>query len=295
MTIEGVLFLTAGYGTRVEPLSLVRPKALLPYGDTTILGKVAGQVRSLDPAAVRVNASRCPDRLLERLTAVWPECACRLYFEERPLGTSATIARNADFMEEGTWMIVNTDMIIDGPDLLQMLEFHRESGSDWTAMTGCFPHRDDYSSLDIDDEGLFGTGGDIPIHYWGISLMEPAIIGLAKDIQSCGGLFSELAGTASEHGGILRAWMTEGSWLDMGRKDLLRQNILSGGSFVHPTASVSGDAVLEGTWNIGPECIVTGGTRLSDSVMLEGSLLESGILENTVLPWFCSSSGTGGI
>ena len=56
MEIEGVLFLAAGYGRRDEPLSLIHPKALLPYGKTSILGRLARQVSVLRPGRVRINA-----------------------------------------------------------------------------------------------------------------------------------------------------------------------------------------------------------------------------------------------
>ena len=75
----------------------------------------------------------------------------------------------------------------------------------------------------------------------------------------------------------------------MGRIDILRRNILSGGSFIHPTACISSDVSLDGIWNIGRGCILGSGTILRDSVMLDGSSLESGALQESILPWFCSS------
>lgn len=289
MDLEGVLFLAAGYGTRMEPLSLLRPKALIPFGSGTVLGKLARQIFQLHPRRVGINTSRCPELLLKELLAVWSFKMCKLYFEERPLGASATLARHADIMTEGTWMIVNTDMIIEGFDAVQMMDFHKETGSTWTALTGRFPSDGNYSSLVIDEEGQFGTGRGKSVHYLGISLIEAVIPELARNLQVCSSLFSELAHAASERGYELNVFNIEGDWFDMGRIDLLRRNILSGGSFIHSTACVSSDVILEGTWNIGPGCILAGGTELKNSVMLEGSSLEAGVLDESILPWFCSS------
>ena len=291
MDIEGVLFLAAGYGRRDEPLSLIHPKALLPYGKTSVLGRLARQIRVLHPGRVRINASRCPDALLSEILTVWQEEMCELYFEERPLGASATLARHADILNDGTWMIVNTDMIIDGFDAIGMLEHHRKAESDWTALTGSFPQKGIYSHLLINEDMEFGRGGTEKTHYRGISLMEPSIPAIAARIQASEGLFSELAPEASANGSRLITCRQGGKWLDMGRIDILRTNILSGGSYVHPTACVSSDAVLEGSWNIGKSCILGSGAVLRDSVMLEGSSLESGTLEESILPWFCSSPG----
>lgn len=291
MEIEGVLFLAAGYGTRIEPLSLLRPKALLPFGNTTVLAELARQISVLHPRRVRINASRCPEELIKELISVWPAEMCSVYFEERPLGVCATLARHADTMTEGTWMIVNTDMIIEGFDAVKMMKFHRETESSWTVLTGCFPSEGSYSPLLVDENRCFGTGRGDPVHYWGISLVEPVIPFLSRRIQASSGLFSELAPAANDNGYKLFSCNMEGNWLDMGRIAGVRENILSGGSYIHPNACVSSDVVLEGTWNIGPGCILAGGTVLRNSVMLEGSTLEKGRIDDTILPWFCSSQG----
>lgn len=289
MEIEGVLFLGAGFGRRDEPLTHIRPKALLPFGDTSVLGRLAGQVCSVCPRRIRINASRCPEALLTEISTVWQEDMCELYFEERPLGASATLARHANMMDTGTWMIVNTDMIIEDFNALGFVEHHRKTGSTWTVLTGDFPPDDNYSPLLIDEDMNFGCGGVQRTHYWGASLMEPSVPAAAAEIQASGGMFSELASRVAADGSRLTACMVGGRWLDMGRIDILRRNILSGGSFIHPTACISSDVSLTGKWNIGKGCILGSGTFLRDSVMLDGSSLESGTLCESILPWFCSS------
>jgi len=288
MEIEGVLFLTAGYGRRDEPLSLLRPKTLIPFGSTTVIGRLARQIAILCPARIRINASRCPELLLKEVSSLWQEEMCELYFEERPLGASASLARYAEVLNGGTWMIVNTDMVIEDFDVEGMVRYHHDMKSDWTALTGSFPASGSYSPLLTDADSRFGCGSQ-ETHYWGISLMEPSIPAAASKLQVSGGLFSELASAALADGRQLMTYRNKGEWKDMGRIDLLRTNILSGGSYIHPTACVSSDAVLEGSWNIGNGCILGSGTVLKDSVMLAGSTLESGTLNEAILPWFCSS------
>lgn len=291
MGTAGALLLTAGFGTRAEPLSLVRPKCLLPWRDTTVLGFIAGRASALDPDLIALNASRCPETVLSEVSAVWPKERCRLYFEERPLGAVATLARHCGLLSSGTWMLANTDMVMPELDLCAMLSRHRESGAVWTALTGAFPAGGDYGPLPVDHRGRFGRGGETGTHYLGISFMEPSVSRLAMEMQCSGGLFSELAPLAAEKCGDLVVFQHEGRWLDMGSMECLRENILSGGSFVHPTACVSSDAVLAGTCHIGRGCMLGSGTQLRDSVMLEGSTLERGRLVRTILPWFCSSPG----
>lgn len=289
MGTAGALFLTAGYGTRDEPLSLVRPKCLLPWRDTTVLGYVAGQVSVLHPREIGINASRCPNEILSQVHEVWPRERCRLYFEERPLGCTATLARHSGLLSSGTWILVNTDMVIPVLDLTAMLKRHWESGAVWTALAGDPPDDEGYTLLPVDRNGRFGRGGEYGTHYWGVSIIEPPVSRLAMEMQCSGGLFTELAEAAAGELGDLLVFRHEGTWLDMGRLDRLRENILSGGSYIHSTACVSSDAVLKGSYHIGRGCMLGRDTELSDSVMLEGSTLESGSLHRSILPWSCSS------
>ncbi len=272
----------------MEPLSLVRPKALLPFGDNTVLGRLAGQLAELHPQKIAINASRCPELLAEALRRVFPDREPTLCFEERPLGASATLARNAHLMSNGTWMIVNTDMVMDEFDASGLLEAHRSAGADWTVLVGRMPNSGDYAPLSLDENGGFGTGGSIPLHYWGISVIEPKVSSVSARIQCCGGLFSELTREILEQGGKTSSFMGSGDWLDMGDIGMLRSNILRGESYIHPGACLAAGVRLEGRNYIGRGCILAGGTSVTDSVMLQGSSLESGELIESLVPWFCT-------
>jgi NDP-sugar pyrophosphorylase family protein len=286
--LEGVLFLAAGFGTRAEPLSHMRPKALLPFGRGTVLGRLAHQLSVLEPDLVVMNASRCPGPLMEELGRAWPVPGCRVVFEERPLGAAATLAGLADTMSGGTWVIVNTDMVIVDLDARAILEEHFSSGAHWTVLAGRLPPGGGYSPLRVED-GRFGTGHGTDAHYFGVGVMETCIPMLCRELQLSEGLFSVLAPEASRRGMGLMSVEGTGDWLDMGRIDMLRENILEGGSFVHPRACVSSGTRLIGEVHIGAGCILADGTTVRDSVMLEGSSLESGSLEERILPWYCSS------
>jgi mannose-1-phosphate guanylyltransferase len=286
--LEGVLFLAAGFGTRAEPLSHIRPKALLPFGAGTVLGRLARQLSVLEPVQVVMNASRCPGALLEEFGRAWPASGCRIVFEERPLGAAATLAGLADTMSGGTWVVVNTDMVIVDLDARALLEEHFSSGAHWTVLAGRLPPEGGYSPLKVED-GRFGTLHGTDAHFFGVGVMETCIPMLCRELQLSEGLFSILAPEASRRGMGLRCLDGTGDWLDMGRIDMLRENILEGGSFVHPRACVSRGTRLLGEVHIGAGCILAEGTTIRDSVMLEGSSLESGSLEERLLPWYCSS------
>lgn len=271
--LDGVLLLTAGYGERTEPLSLVRPKALLPCRSGTLLSGMAEAAARLGPGQLAVNASRCPELVVNevrRATGIEP----LLLFEERPLGAASTLAALSGVIT-GTWMLMNTDMVLRA-DLRGLVESHNRSGALCTVLCGDFPRGSAYGSVTI---------RGAPRHYMGVCVIEPEVVSRAVDLQGSRNLLSHCI--VGEPEGYEGAAM----WMDMGEVELYRRNLLSLGGFVHPGARVSGAAELTGSFHVSRGCVVEGNTLLSDSVMLEGSFLEEGAeLVEAVLPWFSGRS-----
>lgn len=279
--LDGVLFLTAGCGTRAEPLSFLRPKALLPWAGGTVLGRLASSFRSLLPENVAANASRCPDLIRGELERASGRC-CRLFFESRPLGARRTLAC-LDGIARGSWFIVNTDMVFD-EDLGAMLEYHRRSSSDWTILAG--PPLEGFRPLPAAGDGTFGTG-PLGVHFWGVGIFEPGVFSLAATRPGAD-IFGGLASAAAGAGMRMRVYEASGDWIDTGEVESYRRGLLSKGSFVHPGAMVEDGVEFEGRWYVGEGCFLGRGSRISDSVMLDGSRLEGARLSSTVLPWLAA-------
>lgn len=273
-SLQGVLFLTAGYGTRAEPLSIPRPKCLLPWKDSTVLGALVRQFALLKPGLIAFNASRCPELILQEASASW-NGKVELLFEERPLGVTATLASEADLFQ-GTWAVCNTDFVMELP-LEAMLADHLESGRSWTALTCPMPGEGDYRPLLI--------GGE-PVHYAGVSFISGEVSSAAAETQAAGGLFSQLRRVMEERGRPMGEYRTVSPWMDMGETELFRRNTLSMGRFVHPLAEVHPGVELKGFYRVGPYCIIHDGSVIRDSVLLEGAkVLPGQRVVDRVLPW----------
>lgn len=271
--LDGVLLLTAGYGRRAEPLSLLRPKALLPFRDQTLLGLLAKEAGRLAPGRILVNASRCPDLVLEETIRASGRDA-GILFEERPLGAAATLAGLAGIMN-GPWMLMNTDMILKA-DLEGLFSHHLASGAMCTLLCGDFPASGNYGSVVVKG---------VPRHYMGVCVAEPEAAFRAAELQGFHGLLSPLI--IGEPASFERV----GEWADMGEVELYRRNLLARGGFVHPEASVSPGADIIGNCHVSKGCVLEPGAVIRDSVMLEGSSVASGArLESSVLPWFSRRS-----
>jgi len=274
-SIQGVLFLTAGYGTRAEPLSLYRPKALLPWGETTLLGKLVNQFKVIEPEVIACNATKCPELVYREVRRYWPG-KIRMLFEEKPLGLPGTLSANAE-MFKGHWVISNTDMVLDIP-VREMVEFHLSTGSEWTVLTGSFPDYGKYGSLPVNGNSR---------HYLGVSIVSPKVVRIARIEQLSTGFFTLLRSAAEKAGIFINEYFTSADWLDMGSFHLIRKHLLMNGSYIHPSAHVHRDANLEGLYWIGSSCIISSGAVIRNSVMLDGAVLLPGAsLVDDVVPWF---------
>jgi mannose-1-phosphate guanylyltransferase len=272
--LDGVLLLTAGFGRRAEPLSLLRPKALLPFRDQTLLALMAGEAGRLDPNRLLVNASRCPD-LVHEETQRASGRRVELLFEERPLGAAATLAGLSGTMT-GPWILMNTDMLLRA-DLEGLFRQHRSSGALCTLLCGDFPGYGNYGSVIV---------GGVPRHYMGVCVMEPEAARRAAALQGFQGLLSPLII------GEPAAYEQVYEWADMGEVDIYRRNLLAHGGFIHPGAGVSPGASVLGNCHVSKGCVVESGAVIMNSVMLEGSSVCAGArLEDSVLPWFARRSG----
>lgn len=114
--LAGVV-LAAGLGTRLRPLTLVRPKPLCPVGDRPLVDHAVDRVRAVtDEVAVNVHHGRAlmeghlAGRDLHLSTEV-----------DEPLGTAGALGRLRDWVDRRPVVVVNGDTWTGAP-LARLLE-----------------------------------------------------------------------------------------------------------------------------------------------------------------------------
>ncbi len=109
--------LAAGEGRRLRPLSLVRPKALCPMGDSTLLDRAVAQVGvALRTSAalgvpVAVNVHHGRDAMLEHLSG--RESVAVSLEEPHALGTAGAIGALSGWLGGRAALVVNADTVHD--------------------------------------------------------------------------------------------------------------------------------------------------------------------------------------
>lgn len=114
------MVLAAGEGTRLRPLTLLRPKPLCPVGNVPMLDQALHRLAGLGlsgPAQVAVNASWLADQVVAQV-------AGRAYVSvepDRPLGTAGGVARLRDWVDGRAVLVANADAYLAGGSLAPLL------------------------------------------------------------------------------------------------------------------------------------------------------------------------------
>lgn len=99
--------LAAGAGSRLRPLTLLRPKPLCPVGDRPLLDWALG---ALEPVgvALAVNVHAHAPRMFEHLGATWPGVHTS-HEQDEALGTAGAVGALRPWLEGRGALVVNAD------------------------------------------------------------------------------------------------------------------------------------------------------------------------------------------
>lgn len=110
------IVLAAGYGTRLQPLTSLKPKPLFPLWNKPVLGHILDLLERWGVHEVVVNAHHHADQILDYLrTRPAGTLRCSLSFEPDILGTGGAIAKARWFVGDDPFWMINADIMADLP------------------------------------------------------------------------------------------------------------------------------------------------------------------------------------
>jgi mannose-1-phosphate guanylyltransferase len=269
--------LVGGEGTRLRPLTLERPKPVLPLLGRPLLEYVLERLAAAGVTRVIFGCGYLPDPIQACFGQRALGLELEYVVEPRPLGTAGGIRHAARGRVSGTFLALNGDILADAP-LAELVASHRARGA--AASIGLTPVSDPsrYGLVRMDDAGLVAgflekpEPGEIDTDLInaGAYVLEPAVLDLIDDGRAVSierETFPALVGAG------LCALKQAGYWSDVGtpesyiaaHHDLLAGRMQSqlagvepGARFVDGNALVSADAVLESP------CHVAAGATVED-------------------------------
>jgi NDP-sugar pyrophosphorylase family protein len=179
------MILSAGYGTRLWPLTEDRTKPAIPILGKPLVGYVAEYLSRYGCDEIVVNLHHRPESV-RRALGNGSKFGVKLDYVEEPqiLGTSGAIDNARALLEGDTFVVVNGKIITD-IDLNAALETHRRTQALATLVLLPNVACEQFSVVETADSFLRGFGGmpaavkfseqDFPLMFTGIQILEPGI------------------------------------------------------------------------------------------------------------------------
>jgi len=301
------VILAGGEGTRLRPLTLTTPKPVVPVVDRPLLRH---QLDLLAGAGVREVVFSVAFRP-ERVEAVFGDGSAfgvriRYAVEDTPLGTGGAVRNALPLLDDRT-IVLNGDILTD-VDLGTIVARHAAEGAAATILLAPVPNPAAYGLVETEPGGRVLRFLEKPrpdeittnTINAGIYVLETRVLDLMPEGVNYSierGFFPALLA----RGDLVLGPVHPGYWIDIGtpekylqvHRDILNRRFpvpLDGepraGGFVHPTAHVSTEALLDGPFYVGPACEVEGGARLGpDTVLVADVRVRAGACLRDAVLW----------
>lgn len=186
--------LAAGLGTRLRPITDVVPKPLLPVGNLPMIGYALRLLAHHGITDVIVNVHHLGKVLMEAIGDGSQFGVDITYSEEEEiLGTGGGIRKMREQLEDGPFVVVNGDTLID-VDLGDVIEAHTSKGAVATLVLRRDERQEEFGQLEMNESGrirkILGQGeSDEPLEsymFTGVHVVDPRLLDyLPPDVESC--------------------------------------------------------------------------------------------------------------
>jgi NDP-sugar pyrophosphorylase family protein len=156
------MIVAAGLGTRLRPLSELRPKPALPVRGVPLIAYTLALLARHGISEVMINVHHLPEILMEAALRCCPESiALKFSMEKEILDTGGGIARVSDFLRESDpCLILGGDMLFDA-DLSALIANHKSRGDAFTLLLrGEDPRAEQFGTIGANRDGQLCRIGD---------------------------------------------------------------------------------------------------------------------------------------
>ena len=173
--------LAAGLGTRLKPLTDIRPKPLWPVLNRPLLGLVLAQLEAAGCSQVAVNTHHLADQVHDFLRAEPWSFLLSVSHEPEILGTGGGLRQLAEVLREGPFLALNADILTD-LDLAGVYGAHQSGAVSTLVLHDCAPYNNvwvkDGRVVSVGAPTPGGRAGDEqakPLAYTGVQVVDPTM------------------------------------------------------------------------------------------------------------------------
>eukprot|EP00004_Rigifila_ramosa_P015000 TRINITY_DN3455_c0_g1_i1.p1 TRINITY_DN3455_c0_g1~~TRINITY_DN3455_c0_g1_i1.p1 ORF type:complete len:359 (+),score=74.60 TRINITY_DN3455_c0_g1_i1:48-1124(+) len=305
------LILVGGFGTRLRPLTLSKPKPLVEFANMPMVLHQIEALRKVGVTEVVLAINYQPEVMTKDLAEYQQRTGMKISYslEETPMGTAGPLKLAEHLLSDGEpFFVLNSDVICEFP-FENLLAFHKKHGREGTIIVTKVEEPSKYGVVIAKDDGQIERFVEKPQTFVsnrinaGIYIFNPSIL---KRIELRPTSIEKEIFPKMAESGQLYAFDLQGFWMDIGQpKDYilgmtlylnsLRQHspalLASGEGIIGPVLIAPGVEIGPGCL-IGPNvtiaagCKVGSGVRLSRTALLPGARVESSAwVSNSIVGW----------
>jgi mannose-1-phosphate guanylyltransferase len=305
------VILVGGPGTRLQPLTFILPKSLVPVLNRPVMEHMIAYLRKFGVEDIIMTLSYLPDAIRSHF-GDGRDFGVHLTYclEKDPLGTAGAVKNACEYLD-GTFIVLNGDVFTE-MDLADMFSLHIEKKARATIALTWVDNPSAFGVVETDsnkqvqrfiEKPPLGTETTNWINA-GTYILEPEVLEYIPANQHYmfeKGLFPALL----EAGEPVFSYPYRGYWLDMGtlaQYFSLNMDFLLGkvsdplvtgigrdgiscdpNMIIHPSALITAPAVIDRNCLIGKDVYIKGPVTIGrDCVLEEGSRLENAVLWENV-------------
>lgn len=320
------LILVGGLGTRLRPLSVNTPKAMMPVLNVPFMGHVVGRLVRHGVTEVIFTRGHLAGQM-ERYFGNGSGFGVKVTYvdETRPLGTAGGIKNCQSLLGDSTFLVLNGD-VYSRIDYTAMLRVHREKGAMATIALTAVDNPAAFGLVETESDGCIRRFIEKPkadeittnMINAGCYLLEPAVLDYIPEDTAVSierQTFQSLLADAR----LFCGFDISGTyWIDMGNREKyfqLNTDLLAAadevqvccgkGSEIAPSACINGSviigdnccieagAVINGPAVIGDAGCIGSGAVISDSIIWSGVTIGGGAAVNRSIIADRCSIGSG--
>ncbi|RZF43103.1 hypothetical protein LSTR_LSTR001281 [Laodelphax striatellus] len=306
------LILVGGYGTRLRPLTLSRPKPLVEFANKPML---LHQMEALVAAGVKhvvLAVSYHAEEMEKELRTQAERLNVRLDFshETEPLGTAGPLALAAEILNQTDepFFVLNSDIICEFP-FTELYAFHKNHKREGTIVVTKVEEPSKYGVVVYNADGCIKSFIEKPQEFVsnkinaGIYILNPSVL---KRIEIRPTSIEKEVFPFMAQEGQLFAFELQGFWMDVGQPrdfltgmsmylNSLRQKspgllysgaCVVGNVLVDPTAKIGAGCRIGPNVTIGPHVVIEDGVCIKRSTILCNAVVRSHAwLDQCIVGW----------
>lgn len=293
--IKAVL-MAGGKGSRIRPLTLSRPKPMIPVANRPMIEYVVEKIKKSGCNELVVTLSYLKNQIKTLLREDYPDMNIKYSVEKTPLGTAGGVKKAGKYIDD-TFFVLSGDVLVD-VDLNQLLHFHKQNKALVTMVLTPVDNPSHFGIAVLDDKNQVIKFLEKPspsevfskIANTGTYVLEPEILDYIDtkkgEIDFSQDIFPQLI---EEKSGIY-GYVLKGYWNDVGRpKTYLQANydVLNKKINPEPRGKKFAEGVgrLGDMW-VGEEVEIENKVRLIGPVVIgDGCIIEKNCVlgRNTVI------------